>query len=79
MHADNVPTGLLSLCLAKEAPHCGLEVVSHKAVNHRVQAAVEAAEGDGDVVRHNMVRQLRVEVDQHLPHMEGREADGEDD
>lgn len=81
LHADDVPTGLLQLCLclAEEAPHAGLEVVGDEAVDDGVHAAVQAAEGDGDVVDNDVVGHVGIEVHQHLPDVERGEADGEDD
>ena len=66
-------------------PH-SLEAVRHEAVHHRIQAAVQAAQGDCDVIGEHMPRPLPQplpsnsdpEVNQQLPDVERREADGED-
>lgn len=66
-------------------PH-SLEAVRHKAVHHRIQAAVQAAQGHCDVICQDVARPLtwplpqsfEAEVSQHLPDVERREADGED-
>lgn len=66
-------------------PH-SLEAVRHKAVNHWIQAAVQAAQGHRDVIGKHVPRPLPqrlpshsdLEVNQHLADVEGREAHGED-
>lgn len=62
------------------------EAVRHKAVNHWIQAAVQAAQGHRDVISKYMLHPLAQpvhsdsdpEVDQHLPDVERREAEHED-
>lgn len=62
------------------------EAVRHKAVNYRIQAAVQAAQGDCDMVGQDVPHRLtwplpadlKVEVNQQLSDVERREADSED-
>lgn len=62
------------------APPGPPEAVSHEAVHHRIQTAVQAAQGHRDVIGQHLPRPSDVdpEEDQHLPHVEGGEAEGED-
>lgn len=63
-----------------------LEAVRHKAVDHRIQAAVQAAQGYCDMIGQDVARPLtwplppdfEAEVNQQLSDVERREADGED-
>lgn len=64
----------------RPAPPGPPEAVRHKAVHHRVQTAVQTAQGHRDVIGQHLPRpsNLDPEEDQHLPHVEGGEAKGED-
>lgn len=62
------------------APPGPPEAVRHEAVHHWIQTAVQTAQGHRDVIGQHLPRpsDLDPEEDQHLPHVEGGEAEGED-
>lgn len=78
LHADNVSTRLLSFHLPEKTLHGRLKVSGDETVDHRIQAAVQAAEGDSHMVHNHMMRQIRMEVKQNLTDVKRREADSED-
>ena len=47
---------------------CYLEIVSDKAVDHRIHTAIQAAQSHSQMVHDHMVGHLWIEVQQHLRH-----------